>query len=114
MIGLLRTHLRPYSGQLLVVMALLLVQAIGNLYLPDLNGDIINNGVIKGDTDYILRVGLWMLLITGLVGVAAVASVYLSARIANGFAADVRNAVQTTDDRVERTYQDLVNRISTV
>jgi ATP-binding cassette subfamily B multidrug efflux pump len=94
-IGLLRTYLRPYGGQLLVVMALLLVQAIGNLYLPDLNGDIINNGVVKGDTDYILRVGLWMLLITGLVGVAAIASVYLSARIANGFAADLRNGVFT-------------------
>ena len=38
-------------------MGLLLVQAIGNLYLPDLNGDIINNGVVNGDIDYILRVG---------------------------------------------------------
>ena len=95
MIGLLRTFLRPYSGRLIAIMALLLVQAIGNLYLPDLNGDIINNGVVKGDTDYIVRVGGLMLLITAIVGVAAVASVYLSARVANGFAADVRNAVFT-------------------
>ena len=64
----------------LVVIGLLLVQAIGNLYLPDLNGDIINNGVVKGDIDYILRVGGLMLLITALVGVAAIASVYLSSR----------------------------------
>ena len=95
MIRLLRTYLRPYTTQLLVVIGLLLVQAIGNLYLPDLNGDIINNGVVKGDTDYILRVGGLMLLITGVVGITAVASVYLSAQVANGFARDVRNAVFT-------------------
>jgi ATP-binding cassette subfamily B protein len=92
-IGLLRTTLAPYRGRIVVIMALLLVQAIGNLYLPDLNGDIINNGVVKGDTDYIVRVGGFMLLITALVGAAAIASVYLSARVANGFARDVRSAV---------------------
>jgi len=95
MIRLLRTYLRPYSTELLIVIGLLLVQAIGNLYLPDLNGDIINNGVVKGDTDYIVRVGGQMLLITGIIGMAAVASVYLSARVANGFARDVRSAVFT-------------------
>ena len=93
MIQLLRRYLRPYAAQLAVVMVLLLVQAIGNLYLPDLNGDIINNGVVKGDTDYILRVGAFMLLITVVVGIAAIASVYLSSLVANAFARDVRSAV---------------------
>ena len=51
MIALLRTYLRPYWRQLVLVLFLLLIQAIGNLYLPDLNADIINNGVAKGDTD---------------------------------------------------------------
>ena len=107
MIGLLRTYLRPYASPLLVVIGLLLVQAIGNLYLPDLNGDIINNGVVKGDNDYILRVGGLMLLITAVVGIAAVASVYLSAKVANAFARDVRNAVFTA---VEGFGQVEVNR----
>ena len=93
MIGLLGRYLAPYRAQLLAVIGLLLIQAIGNLYLPALNGDIINNGVVRGDLDYILRVGALMLVITALVGVAAVASVYLSAGIANGFARDVRSAV---------------------
>jgi len=92
-IGLLRTYLAPYRSRLLVVMALLLAQAIGNLYLPELNGDIINHGVVVGDLDYILRTGGLMLLITAIVGAAAIASVYLSAAIANGFARDVRSAV---------------------
>ena len=93
MIQLLRTYLRPYATQLVIVLALLLVGAIGNLYLPDLNGDIINNGVVKGDTDYIVRVGGFMLLITVVVGLAAIASVYLSSLVANAFARDVRSAV---------------------
>ena len=96
MIRLLRTYLRPYAAQLGVVLVLLLVGAIGNLYLPDLNGDIINNGVVKGDTDYIVRVGAFMLLITVIVGLAAIASVYLSSLIANAFARDVRSAVFST------------------
>jgi len=95
-IGLLRAYIVPYRDQLLVVVGLLLVQAIGNLYLPNLNADIINNGVVRGDTDYILRVGAFMLLITVVVGIAAIASVYLSSLVANGFARDVRSAVFST------------------
>jgi ATP-binding cassette subfamily B protein len=82
MIGLLATYLRPYRRPLLLVIALLLVQAIGNLYLPDLNADIINNGVVKGDTDYILRTGGLMLAVTALLGVAAIIGVYWGARVA--------------------------------
>ncbi len=48
MTRLLVTHLRPYRAAILVVLALQLVQAIANLYLPDLNADIINNGVVQG------------------------------------------------------------------
>ncbi|HET9615195.1 MAG TPA: ABC transporter ATP-binding protein [Candidatus Limnocylindrales bacterium] len=107
MIGLLRTYLRPYGGRIVVVMALLLVQAIGNLFLPDLNGDIINKGVLAGDTDYVLRVGGLMLLVTALIGLAAIASVYLSARIAMGFGRDVRGAIFT---KVETFSQVEVNR----
>jgi len=92
-IGLLRTYLRPYRAQLVVVMVLLLVQAIGNLELPNLNGDIINKGVAVGDNDYILRTGGLMLLVTGLLGVAAVAAVYGGARVAMGFGRDLRSAI---------------------
>ena len=107
MIRLLVGYLRPYVRELAVVIALLLVQAIGNLYLPELNGEIINNGVLTGDTDYVIRVGGFMLLVTALIGLAAVASVYLSSRIAMGFGRDVRRAVFST---VETFSQVEVNR----
>ncbi|HJP88601.1 MAG TPA: ABC transporter ATP-binding protein [Candidatus Limnocylindrales bacterium] len=107
MIRLLRTYLAPYRGRLIVIMGLLLIQAIGNLYLPDLNGEIINNGVVTGDIDYIFRTGGLMLLITAFVGAAAIASVYLSSAVANGFARDVRTAVFSA---VETFGQVEVNR----
>lgn len=90
MVDLLRTYLRPHRGALAVIIVLLLVQAVGNLYLPNLNADIINDGVVTGDTGYIVRVGALMLGISALLGVAAIAAVYLSARIAMGFGRDVR------------------------
>jgi ABC-type multidrug transport system fused ATPase/permease subunit len=71
-IGLLRTYLRPYAARLVVVLLLLLVGAIGNLYLPDLNADIIDQGVVRGDTDFILRTGAFMLGVTAVLGVASV------------------------------------------
>jgi ATP-binding cassette subfamily B protein len=107
MIGLLATYLRPYRRPLLLVIALLLVQAIGNLYLPDLNADIINNGVVKGDTDYILRTGGLMLAVTALLGVAAIIGVYWGARVAMGFGRDVRSAIFT---KVETFSQVEVNK----
>jgi len=110
MIALLRTYLRPYTTQLVVVMVLLLIGALGNLFLPDLQGDIIDNGVVKGDTEYILRVGAVMLLVTAVLGVAAVAAVYLSSRVAMAFGRDVRSAIFT---KVETFSQVEVNHFGT-
>lgn len=79
---LLVRYLRPHSRILLAIVGLLLAQAIANLVLPSLNADIINNGVVTGDTAYILRVGSVMLAVSILSGLAAVATAYLSARTA--------------------------------
>lgn len=90
MASLLRTYLRRHRVWLGVIALLLLVQAVGNLYLPSLNADIINYGVVTGDTGYIVRVGAVMLVISAVLAVASIAAVYLSARIAMGFGRDVR------------------------
>jgi ATP-binding cassette subfamily B multidrug efflux pump len=92
-IRLLRTYLRPYSGTIALVLGLLLLQSIGNLYLPTLNGEIINDGVAKGDTDAILRIGGLMLVVTVVLAVASVFGVYWGAKVAMGFGRDVRSAV---------------------
>ena len=93
MIDLLKTYLRPYWKQLTLVMVLLMAQAIANLYLPSLNADIINNGVVKGDTNYILRTGGFMLLVTLALGVCSIIAVYFGSMTAMSFGRDVRSAI---------------------
>lgn len=86
-------YLRPYRKQLILVMALLLAQAVSNLYLPDLNADIINNGIARGDTDYILRTGGFMLLVTLLLAACSIVSVYWGSRTAMSFGRDLRSEI---------------------
>jgi ATP-binding cassette subfamily B protein len=93
LIRILRDFLRPYRGLLVVLVLLQLVGTIASLYLPSLNGKIIDDGVAKGDTDYILRTGGWMLAVSFAQIVATVAATYLGARSAAGLGRDVRAAV---------------------
>jgi len=93
LIRLLRTYLRPYLREVAIVIVLVLIQSIANLYLPNLNADIINNGVAKGDIPYIWRTGAVMLGITLVLGVIAIAGVYWASRASMGVGRDLRAAV---------------------
>ncbi len=93
MIALLRTYLRPYRAALALVVGLLSVQALATLYLPALNGDIINNGVAKGDTTYILTTGALMLGISAVVVVASIIAVYWGSKTGMAFGRDLRGAI---------------------
>jgi ATP-binding cassette subfamily B multidrug efflux pump len=95
LIRLLRSFLRPYAQQIGLVVVLLVAQTVGNLYLPNLNADIINNGVVLGNLPYILRTGAVMLGITFAVGVVAIVAVYWSSQVAMGAGRDIRAAVFT-------------------
>ena len=64
LIRLLRRYLRPYQGPIAAVVALQLIQTLATLYLPTLNADIIDKGVVTGDTGYIMSTGALMLLVT--------------------------------------------------
>jgi ATP-binding cassette subfamily B protein len=107
---LLVTYLRPYTRQLALVMVLLLVQAMGNLYLPSLNADIINEGVAKGDIGYIMTAGAAMLGVSILLGVVSVVGIYFGSRTSMSFGRDVRAAVFR---RVESFSQSEMNRFGT-
>ncbi|MGB7981248.1 MAG: ABC transporter ATP-binding protein [Candidatus Nanopelagicales bacterium] len=108
MIGLLRYHLSPYRRALVLVIGLLIVQVLGTLYLPALNADIINNGVAKGDTGYIVRVGGWMLLVAVLVVVTAIIGLYYASRTSMSVGRDMRGrtfrAVQRFSLREMNTF----------
>nr|WP_223244680.1 ABC transporter ATP-binding protein [Streptomyces sp. CBMA156] len=93
MIRLLRAYLRPYSRPLTLLVLLQLVSTLAALYLPTLNADIIDDGVIKGDTGYILRVGGVMIGVTLVQALCAVGAVHIGSRIAMAFGRDLRAAV---------------------
>jgi ATP-binding cassette, subfamily B, multidrug efflux pump len=93
LIRLLRAHLQPYRGPILLVVLLQFVQTLATLYLPTLNADIIDNGVVKGDTGYIMRVGGGMLAVTLVQIVCAIAAVYFGARTAMAVGRDLRVAI---------------------
>ena len=93
LIRLLRTHLRPYRIQVLILTALLVAQTVGNLYLPNLNADIINDGVVTGNLHYIIHTGVWMILLTFAIGIFAVIAVYLASRVSMATGADMRRSV---------------------
>ena len=93
LITILRRFLPRYAAQTWFVLLLLLIQSLANLYLPNLNADIINNGVAKADTDYIWRTGGVMLGVTLLLGILAVIAVYYASRVSMGVGRDIRAAV---------------------
>ncbi|MFN8639397.1 MAG: ABC transporter ATP-binding protein [Dehalococcoidia bacterium] len=75
------------------VLVLQFVQTVATLYLPTLNADIINFGVVAGDVDYILRVGALMLAVTVVQMVGAGAAVYFGSRASMGMGRDIRAAI---------------------
>ncbi|NLE80935.1 MAG: ABC transporter ATP-binding protein [Rhodococcus sp.] len=93
LIQLLSTYLRPYKRELAGVVAFQAVATAAALYLPSLNADLIDNGVTKGDIDYILSIGAVMLVVSVVQILGSIGSVYLGARTAMGFGRDVRSAV---------------------
>ena len=93
LVALLRVHLARYRSLLSAVVALQLVGTLAALYLPSLNADIIDNGVARGDTGYILRVGVVMLAVSLVQVVCSITAVYFGAQSAMGFGRDVRASI---------------------
>ena len=93
LIRIIRDYLRPYQGLVVVLVALQLVGTMASLYLPSLNGKIIDLGVAKGDTGYIVRTGGWMLAVSLVQIVATVAATYLGAKSAAGLGRDLRAGI---------------------
>ncbi|MGP8205874.1 MAG: ABC transporter ATP-binding protein [Acidimicrobiales bacterium] len=93
LLKLLRLYLRPYRNAIIVVVVLQFVQSLANLYLPTLNAEIIDNGVVTGNSGYILRSGGVMLAVTLVQVACAIGAVYFGARTAMALGRDVRGAV---------------------
>ncbi|MCV42677.1 ABC transporter ATP-binding protein [Listeria monocytogenes] len=88
-------RLKPYWLSITAVLVLTFGQVIGQLYLPTLMSNIIDKGVVTGDTNYIWSTGMQMLLISFASVILSVIVVYLASRISMGFGKDLRDKIFT-------------------
>ncbi|MFF2922267.1 ABC transporter ATP-binding protein [Streptomyces celluloflavus] len=93
LVQLARAHLRPHRRSISLIVLLQLIQTLATLYLPTLNADIIDGGVVKGDTGYIFSLGGVMIAVTLLQIVCAIGAVFFGARTAMALGRDIRAAV---------------------
>ncbi|MFE7509458.1 ABC transporter ATP-binding protein [Promicromonospora sp. NPDC057488] len=93
LVALARKYLGPYRWAVVAVLVLQLVQTLAALYLPSLNADIIDKGVVPGDIGYIWSTGGWMLVVSLGQVVASVIAVYFGAQVATAFGRDLRRDV---------------------
>ncbi len=93
LLRLIREYVAPYRPLIAGIVALQLVGTVGMLYLPSLNADIIDNGVVTGDTGYIVRHGALMLAVSMAQVLCSIGAVWFSARTSMSFGRDVRAAI---------------------
>ncbi|WMJ80178.1 ABC transporter ATP-binding protein [Clostridium sp. MB40-C1] len=92
MIKLFR-FLKPYTSYIVAVFILVFFQSISELYLPTLMSDIVNKGIVNGDTNYILKIGGLMLFVAAGGTICTVFANFLSSKAATGFGKILRNKV---------------------
>lgn len=85
--------LKPYAAMVVAVLVFIFLQTLGDLYLPTLMSDIINDGVMQGDTNKIYQIGGLMLLVTGGGAVCAIIASFLSSRTAVGLGTILRSKI---------------------
>ena len=90
---LLSTVLAKYKRYIWLVIAFQAVQSIAGLYLPTVNADIIDNGVVKNDLPYIWQMGGVMLAVTIVQITFSIGAVYYGSKVAMGFGRDVRRSL---------------------
>lgn len=103
-------YLAPYWWQIILVIIFTYANVWGSLQLPTLMSNIVNNGIINNDMDYILSTGLRMLLVAAVAATAAIVTGFLASRIATGFSRQLRLATFQT---IESFSLSEINKFST-
>ncbi|CAH8720181.1 ABC transporter ATP-binding protein/permease [Paenibacillus thiaminolyticus] len=87
--------LKPFRLPVAFVLGLVFFQSLAELYLPTLMSDIVDIGIVSGDTAYIWKMGGWMLLVAAGGTLCAIGGSYLSAKVASGFGRNLRRRLFT-------------------
>lgn len=85
--------LKPYKLSIVLILIFTFIQTFGTLLIPAYTANIINNGVVYGDMEYILNTGITMILIALLTGIASIISIYLYSKLSSNLGKDIRFAV---------------------
>lgn len=107
-------YLKPFRVSITIVLVLVFLQSLANLYLPTLMADIVDTGIVKGDTGYILRVGGIMLAISLGGAVCAVIASFFASRTAVGFGRLIRRTLFTHVSRLSLHEFDSVSTASLI
>jgi len=91
--GKLIRFLSPYKGRIAIMLVLLFIQVIGTLYIPTLTADIVNNGIVVGDLNYVWQTGRFMLIVAIATALFSVLGTYTSTYIATSLGKDFRSAL---------------------
>ena len=102
--------LKPFAASVAAVLALVFLQTLAELYLPNLMSHIVDTGIVQGDTAYIMRVGGYMLAVALGGTLCAIVAGYLTAKSAVGFGKNLRSRVFS---HVEGFSANEVNKIGT-
>jgi ATP-binding cassette subfamily B multidrug efflux pump len=113
MIRLFR-FLKPYKSRVAAILILIFLQSLADLYLPTLMSDIVDTGIVKGDTNYILRVGGFMLLVAFGSGICTIVAGLLSAKTATAFGRDIRSKVFSRAENFSLHEFDIIGAASMI
>lgn len=93
-------YARSYWLYIVFVVVLQLAATIAALFLPSLNAQIIDQGVAKGDTDFIWSTGMTMIIVCLVQVVTAVTAIFFGARTGMGVGRDLRRAIYSKVDEL--------------
>lgn len=86
-------NLKPFAVQIVIIIVFIFGQAMAELYLPTLMSEVVNNGMVKGNTGYILKYGSYMLMVAFASTACAIVGSFISSKVALAFSRDLRNRV---------------------
>ena len=86
-----KKYVLPYLSAFILGPLMMLTEVLGEILLPKFMSMIINNGVAYRDTDYIIRMGLLMILTTVFMAAGGVLGSYFAAKASISFTSDLRS-----------------------
>ena len=107
-------QLRPFAFSIIAVIVFIFIQSLSELALPTLMADIVDKGIVNGDISYIMKVGIWMMLITAIGTISAILGSLIASRIGVGFGRVVRNKIFTKVEGFSLTEFDQLGTASLI